>query len=126
MKQQFPTRLQLGFPGGGCLLTLLLGAWVLGSLGLGWVVNALLIAIVASVALPALAWTGFRLWLRWKVVADRCPICGYEFAGFNNTQCRCPSCGETLQVQNRAFERITPQGTVDVEAVDVSARQADE
>ena len=43
--------------------------------------------------------------------------------GINNTQMRCPSCSEPLKVENKQFLRLTPPGTVDVSAIDVTVKQ---
>ena len=55
-----------------------------------------------------------------------CPVCGYELAGINGTQLRCPSCSEPLKVEKGKFYRLTPPGTVDVEAIDVSVKQIED
>jgi hypothetical protein len=42
------------------------------------------------------------------------------------SQLQCPSCGEPLKIENGQFERLTPPGTIDVDAVDVEAKQLGE
>jgi ribosomal protein S27E len=98
---------------------------LLGSVGLGWVVNGFLIFFAIVLLMPALAWLGFRWWVKNNLVEDRCPVCGYEFTGFKQSQCRCPSCGEILNIEGGHFQTVTPPGTIDVEAVEVSAQQLD-
>ena len=73
---------------------------------------------------PVIAWFGFRWWLKRNLVEDQCPVCSYELTGFNGTESRCPSCGEPLKVEGGQFKRLTPPGTIDVDAVEVS-RTAD-
>lgn len=107
-------------------LTLLAIVWLLGSIGLGWLVKSFLILIGFLIITPVVAFLGFRWWLKRNLVVDRCPVCGYESAGINGTQLRCPSCSEPLKVEKSHFYRLTPPGTVDVQAIDVTVKQLDE
>ncbi|MBO3458809.1 hypothetical protein [Aetokthonos hydrillicola] len=107
-------------------LTLLAVVWLLGSLGLGWLVNSLLIIVGLLLLTPILIFFGFRWWLQHNLISDRCPVCGYEFNGLNNTQLQCPSCSEQLLVQQGHFKRFAPEGTIDVTAVEVPAKQEEE
>lgn len=107
-------------------LTLLAVVWLLGSIGLGWLVKSFLIVIGIIVITPVLAFLGFRWWLKRNLAVDQCPVCGYESAGINNTQMRCPSCSEPLKVEEGHFLRLTPPGTVDVQAVDVTVKQIED
>ena len=93
---------------------------LLGAVGLQWVVNSFLILIAFLIISPIIAFWGFRCWLKRNLVEDSCPVCDYTFTGFNNTDCRCPNCGELLKVDSGKFVRETPPGTIDVTAVDVS------
>jgi hypothetical protein len=126
VNQNFPKPSQYNFSGLGCWLTLLAIFLLLGSVGLGWLVNGFLIILGLLVLLPAVAWLGFRWWLKRNLVEDQCPVCSYEFTGFNNVKFRCPNCGEPLQVEKGHFHRLTPEGTIDVDAVDVSAQQQED
>lgn len=72
--------------------------------------------------LPIIGWFGFRWWLRRNLVESTCPVCQYEFTGFNQTSCRCPNCNELLRVESGEFKRDIPPGTIDVEAVEVEAK----
>ncbi len=103
-------------------LTLIVVVWLLGSLGLGWLVNSLLIIFGLLLLIPILAFVGFRWWLQRNLVTDRCPVCEYEFTGLNKTQLQCPNCGELLSVQQGHFQRLTPEGTIDVTAIEVPAK----
>ncbi|GAA6618607.1 hypothetical protein [Scytonema sp. NUACC26] len=103
-------------------LTLLVFMWLLGSLGLGWLVNSLLIIVGLLLVAPIIAFLGFRLWLQRNLVSDRCPVCQYEFTGLNKTQLQCPNCGEQLLIQNSHFQRFTPDGTIDVTATAVEVQ----
>ncbi|MBD2694215.1 hypothetical protein [Anabaena catenula] len=102
-------------------LTLLAVFWLLASLGLGWLVNSLLIIVGLLLVTPVIAYVGFRWWLQRNLVADNCPVCGFESTGLNNSQLQCPNCGEQLLVQNSKFRRFTPDGTIDITAVEVPA-----
>ena len=125
MNNYSPKLLWLNNSGLGCLLNLLLIGILLVSVGLGWVVNGFLILLGVIVVTPVVGLWVLRWWVRRNLVEDECPVCGYEFTGFNNIECRCPSCGETLEVKEGQFKRITPPGIVDVEVVDVSVQQFD-
>ncbi len=103
-------------------LTLLAVIWLLGSVGLGWLVNSFLILVGLLLLAPVLAFVGFRWWLQRNLVQNQCPVCRYEFTGLNQTQLQCPSCGEPLKVDQGQFNRLTPPGTIDVQAVEVPAQ----
>ena len=104
----------------------LLIAFLLGSVGLGWLVNGLLIAFLVVLLLPAVGWLVFRWWLRRNLVESQCPVCSYEFTGFRGTECQCPNCKERLKVEAKQFVRMTLPGTIDVEAVEVQAKSIEE
>lgn len=99
--------------------TVLAVIWLLGSVGLGWLVNSFLILVGLLLLAPVLAFVGFRWWLQRNLVQAECPVCSHEFTGLNRTQLQCPSCGEPLKVEQGQFNRLTPPGTIDVQAVEV-------
>ena len=101
-------------------------AWLLGSIGLGWVVNSILILISLLLVVPAIAFVGLRWWLSRNLIQDACPVCRYEFTALNQTQSQCPNCSEPLKIEQGHFHRLTPPGTIDVTAVEVSARQLED
>ncbi|MBE9056226.1 hypothetical protein [Sphaerospermopsis sp. LEGE 08334] len=107
-------------------LTILAVAWLLASLGLGWLVNSLLIIIGLLLITPVIAIFGFRWWLQRNLVTDQCPVCGFESTSLNNSQFQCPSCGEQLLVKNSQFSRFAPEGTIDVTAIEVPAKSLEE
>lgn len=117
---------QFNLSGIGCLLTLLVMFWILGAIGLGWLVKSFVILVIFIVMAPVVAFVGFRWWLQRNLIEDKCPVCGYELTGLNQTQMRCPSCSEPLMVEEGRFQRITPPGTIDVQAIEVSAKQLEE
>lgn len=107
-------------------LSILAVIWLLGSVGLGWLVNSFLILVGLLLLAPVLAFVGFRLWLQRNLVQDQCPVCRYEFTGLNRTQLQCPNCGEPLKVEQGHFNRLTPPGTIDVQAVEVPAQSRED
>lgn len=115
-------KVQFSDSGLTCLVAFLLIAFLLGSIGLGWLVNGLLIAFLVVLLLPALGWLVFRWWLQRNLVESQCPICRYEFTGFRGTECQCPNCKESLKVEGKQFVRLTPPGTIEVEAVEVQSK----
>ncbi|HEY9658954.1 MAG TPA: hypothetical protein V6C65_10915 [Allocoleopsis sp.] len=107
-------------------LTLLLIVWLLSSIGLGWLVKFSFIVLALLIVIPIVGFLAFRWWLQRNLVSDHCPVCGYETAGINNTQLRCPNCSEPLKIEKGHFVRLTPPGTVDVEAIEVPSRQLED
>ncbi len=107
-------------------LTTLAVFWLLGSLGLGWLVNSLLIIIGLLFLVPVIAFFGFRWWLKQNLVTDQCPLCGHQFPGLNNSKLPCPNCGEPLLVQDGHFRRFAPEGTIDITAVEVPAKSIED
>ncbi len=126
VNQDIPKLFQFNLSGMGCWLALLATVLLLSSVGLGWVVNGFLILVGFALITPVIGWFVFRWWLKRNLVEDKCPVCSYEFTGFNQTECRCPNCGEPLKVEQGRFNRLTLPGTIDVEAVEVSARQIED
>jgi hypothetical protein len=114
--------LQINSSGLGCWASIILTVFVLTSVGLGWIIKGFVISIALLLIAPAIAFWGFQWWLKRKLIQAQCPVCSYEFTGFKNTEFNCPSCGETLQVEAESFSRITPPGTIDVDAIEVSAK----
>ena len=102
-------------------VTLLVIIWLLSALGLGWLVNSLLILFGFLLLAPLVAFIGLRWWLQRNLVTDNCPVCGYELTSFNQSELQCPNCGEQLVVEQKRFQRLTPEGTIDVKAVEVSS-----
>jgi hypothetical protein len=74
-----------------------------------WIVTLGAIWILGSVGLGTL-------------VQDACPVCQYTFSALNNSQANCPNCGEALSVANQRFQRPSSPGTIDVQAVEVTAQ----
>ena len=123
MNQKFPKQILINNSGLGCWLTLLLVGLLLGSVGLGWLVNGFLIVLGILFILPAIGVLVARWWIKQSIVVDACPVCQYELTGFSGSQSQCPSCGEILEVKDRKFKRYTPPGTIDVDARDVSVQK---
>lgn len=126
MNQNTSKSIQLNLSNLGCSLTLLATLLLLTSAGLGWLVNGFLILIGLAVIAPVVGWLVFRWWLKRNLIQEQCPVCAYEFTGFNSTECQCPNCGEPLRVEQGHFQRITPPGTIEVEAVEVPVKQIED
>ncbi|NES73871.1 MAG: hypothetical protein F6K24_56165 [Okeania sp. SIO2D1] len=110
----------------GNWIIILAVVWLLGSIGLGWLVNSVLILIGFILIAPIIAFIGLRWWLNRNLIIDKCPVCSYEFTALNQTQFQCPSCGEPLKVEGGNFSRLTPPGTIDVSAVEINAQQIED
>lgn len=126
MNQNSPKIFQFNLSGVGNWLTILLIVWLLATFGLGWLVNSLLFLMGLALVVPVIAYFGLRWWLSRNLIQESCPVCQYEITALNQTQLQCPSCGEPLQVQQGHLERLTPPGTIDVKAVEVSAKQLED
>lgn len=114
--------LQINFSNLARWLTILAVVWLLGSVGLGWLVNSFLILVGLILLTPVLVFFGFRWWLQRNLAQNQCPVCNYEFTGLNRTQLKCPNCEEPLKVEQGKFNRLTPPGTIDVQAVEVPSK----
>jgi len=126
VNDRFNKVFQYNTSGLGCWGSLILVVLITATFGFGWIVNSFLIILTLLFVVPVLGFLGLQWWLKRKLVQDQCPVCNYEFTGFKNTQFECPSCGETLQTDKSGFSRITPLGTIDVDAVDVSVQVIEE
>jgi ribosomal protein S27E len=118
--------LQLNTSGLGCWASVILGIFLVTSLGLGWVIKGFVISLGLLLVIPMIAFWGLQWWLKRKLVQAQCPVCSYEFTGFKQTEFNCPSCGEALQVESTGFSRITPPGTIDVDAIEVAVKTIEE
>ncbi len=107
------------------IIWLILFAWLLGAIGLGWLVKFSLILVGLVIFTPIIGFIILQWWLKKNLVQADCPVCGAELTGLNGAQISCTSCGEALQVSNGQFNRLTQEGTIDVSAVDVSAVDVD-
>ncbi len=106
---------------------ILLGLVLLsGTTAFKWLADGFLILLAIVIILPIVGWFGLQWWLRRNVVEAPCPVCGYEFTGFQGANCVCPSCNEPLQVEQGQFKRFTPAGTIDVEAVEVMGKSLED
>jgi hypothetical protein len=119
VNQNRSNQIQLNFSGLGCWLTLIGVVWLLGAVGLGWVVKSLAVLVVLVLAAPVLGFLGLRFWLRRNLVQGACPVCSAELTGIKGAETTCLSCGTSLRVEADGFSRLTEAGTIDVTAVDV-------
>jgi predicted RNA-binding Zn-ribbon protein involved in translation (DUF1610 family) len=100
--------------------------WLLGAIGLGWLVKSFFILLVLILITPVLAFFGFRWWLKRNLIEAACPVCQHQFISLNKTEFSCPSCSEPLIAENGHFSRLTPPGTIDVSAVEVPAQKIED
>ena len=126
MNQDSFKNLQVGLSEISRLLLPFAIIWLLGAIGLGWLVKSFFILFGLILITPAIAYFGFRWWLKRNLIQAACPVCQYEFVSLSKTEFRCPSCSETLKAENGRFNRLTPPGTIDVSAVEVPARSIED
>ncbi len=122
MNQDSLKNFQIGFAEVSRFLLPFAMLWLLGAIGLGWLVKSFFILVGLILVTPVIAFFGFRWWLRRNLIQADCPVCHHEFVSLNQTEFNCPSCSEPLKVENRRFSRLTPPGTIDVSAVEVPAQ----
>jgi hypothetical protein len=107
-----------------------LGVWILtlvllmgiGSILPDWLINLFFVLVGLAILAPVAGFFGLRWWLERNLVQATCPVCAAPISGLQQTTVQCQSCGEPLQLRDGKALRITPPGTVDVEAVEVSAQ----
>ncbi|NJN22914.1 MAG: DUF2207 domain-containing protein [Leptolyngbya sp. RL_3_1] len=110
---------QLNFSGLGCWLTLFGMIWLLGAVGLGWLVKSIAVLTGLVIIAPVIGFLGFRWWLGRNLVEGACPVCQNPMTGLNNLQTQCLNCGTPLQGTRDGFKRATQAGTVEVSAVEI-------
>jgi hypothetical protein len=115
-------KLQFGLAEVSRLLLPFAVIWLLGSIGLGWLVKSFFILLALLIVTPVIAFLGFRWWLSRNLVQSQCPVCHQESISLQNTEFNCPNCREPLKVENGVFQRLTPPGTIDVSAVEVPTK----
>lgn len=125
MNQSFKM-LQINLAGIRSWLVLLAVVWLLGAIGLGWLVKSLVILLGLLLLAPVVGFFALRWWLRRNLIEDQCPVCRTQFVGLNNSEMRCPQCTEPLTIRQGHFHRLTQPGTVDVEAIEVSVAQLED
>ncbi|MBE9032139.1 hypothetical protein IQ266_20580 [filamentous cyanobacterium LEGE 11480] len=102
------------------ILWLLLIFWLL-SIGGGFLLRGFVFILGLIIVAPVIGFFGLQWWLRSNVVQSECPVCQHEFTGLKNQTLDCPSCGESLQVNDKKFQRIAQDGVIDIDAVEVNA-----
>lgn len=106
-------------------LTFFAVVWLLGFIGLGWLVKSLFVITLLLLLTPVVLFIGLRWWLSRNLIQGACPACGNELTGLKNTQTTCPYCTQTVQINPEAFQRPSEPGTIDVQAIDVTSQSLD-
>jgi hypothetical protein len=114
-----PNLFQVNLPRFQSWLTIVAICLLLGSLGLGWLVQSALIVVGLIIVTPAIGFLGFFWWLRRSIVQAQCPVCSYPLQGIDGSEIQCTNCGEMLTVDRGKLVRETPPDTIDVVAVEV-------
>jgi len=118
--------IQLGLSEVGRLLLPIAILFLLGAVGLGWLVKSLFILLGFLILAPIVGLIGFQWWLRRNLFQAACPVCQVELMSLNRSEFQCPSCGEPLKAESGHLVRLTPPGTIDVNAVEVTAQSVDD
>jgi hypothetical protein len=113
-------QIQFNLSGIGCWLTLLGVIWLLGAVGLGWLVKSLAVLVLLVILAPVLGFLGLRFWLRRNLVQANCPVCSTPLTGIKGADTLCPNCGTPLKANADGFQRLAEEGTIDITAVDVT------
>lgn len=103
-------------------LTTIAIIWLLGFVGLGWLVKSFLVLIGLLTITPVVAVIGIQWWLRRNLIQGSCPVCQFQLTTIGQSPTQCPNCGEKLTVDNGTFHRMEMLGTIDVQAVEVPAQ----
>ncbi|MBX2863425.1 MAG: hypothetical protein KTR27_07695 [Leptolyngbyaceae cyanobacterium MAG.088] len=119
-------QLQLNFSGMGCWLTLAIGLVLMTTVGIGWLLKSLLVLVSLLVLLPIVLIVGVQFWLRRNLVEGTCPSCSNPLTGFRNMPMSCPNCGVGLDLSTGTFSRVTPEGTIDVDVINVETSNTSE
>ena len=119
-------QLQLNFSGMGCWLTLAIGFLLMTTVGIGWLLKSLLVLIFLLLLIPVVLVVGVQFWLRRNLVEGACPACSQPLTGFKTISLSCPNCGVSLQATDGTFVRVTADGTIDVDAINVDVSNMDE
>jgi predicted RNA-binding Zn-ribbon protein involved in translation (DUF1610 family) len=120
--QLFPMRWQTLKP----WLTTIAVIWLLGFVGLGWLVKSFLFFIGFVTLVPIVGFFGLQWWLTRNLLQGSCPVCQENLTALKRSQTNCPNCGETLMGGDRGFERLSTPGTIDVQAVEVVSQVVDD
>lgn len=113
-------------------LTTIAVIWLLGFVGLGWLVKSFLFLIVFFTVVPIVAFFGLQWWLTRNLVQGNCPVCQESLTALKQSQINCPNCGESVRAGDssapgvRTFERVSTPGTIDVQAVEVMSQSVDD
>ncbi|MEM6590389.1 MAG: hypothetical protein AAF651_00845 [Cyanobacteria bacterium P01_C01_bin.73] len=75
---------------------------------------------------PIIAFVGFRWWLQRSLIQADCPVCGTRLASLKGVQTPCVNCGTVLLTTDVGFQRSTPDGTIDVDAVEVEVESVEQ
>lgn len=125
MSQPGFRQIQFNLSGLGCWLTLLGLLWLLGAVGLGWIVKSLAVIVVLMLLIPVFAFVAVRFWLKRNVVQANCPVCSTPLTGIKDAATQCFTCGTVLTATASGFQRQAEEGTIDITAVDVVDITAD-
>jgi hypothetical protein len=93
--------------------------WLLGSVGLGWLVKSLFVLVGLFLVVPIVGVFGLQWWVKRNLVQGECPVCQSPITGINGAPQQCGNCGEALQVADGKFTRAAQAGTIDIQAVEV-------
>lgn len=118
MNNNSPNLFQVNLPQLQSWLTIVAICFLLGTLGLGWLVKSALILIGLAIITPVIGFLGFFWWLRRSIVQAECPVCSYPIQGIDGSEVQCSNCGELLNVNGGRLIRDTPPDTIDIIAVE--------
>ncbi|MGB3765459.1 MAG: hypothetical protein WA947_02785 [Phormidesmis sp.] len=124
MNQNF-NQMRVRFPGLGCWIFVLGGAWLLGAIGLSGIVKSIFALVLFLVLTPVIVLIVARFWIKRNLVEGACPICDQSLTSIKNVKMACPNCTTQLMTTEEGFERFAPEGVIDVQAVDIQGSSVD-
>lgn len=124
MNQNFD-QLKVRFPGLGCWVFILGGAWIISAIGLSGIIKSIFVLGLFIILAPVLAFLGLQFWVKRNLIEGDCPVCEQSLAGLKNSKMPCVNCGTELSVTAEGFERFANDGVIDIQAVDVQASTID-
>lgn len=124
MNQNF-NQMRVRFPGLGCWIFVLGSVWLLGAIGLSGIVKSIFALVLFLMLTPVIVLIVARFWIKKNLVEGSCPVCNQSLTSLKSVKLSCPNCATQLMTTTEDFERFSPEGVIDVQAVDIQSSSVD-